>query len=1063
MSCIRMSLALLFCLASMLEPTRCKAQASSKGTISGVIVDAAGAVIPDAHVKATNIATNFSRETTTDSSGIFSILSVDPGTYRVEASAPGFSSSVIQTVGVAVQSIAEVKIELRPGDVTESVLISSEQEVLKTQDTSVSGLVSNQQISLLPTQTRNFADLMRLQPGVQDPQMANPEFGASGAGGFANGQRLDTNTFTLDGSNLNDPGFPGNAISTQRPVPLEAIKEFRVQLASAEAAYGTSSGAQVAMSTKSGGNDLHGSLFYYVRNDVFDARDPLSRRSQASPLKQHQYGFSVSGPVVKDKTFYFGTYEGYNQNRGLVIGGTVPTEALYSQIPNDAAHGFLSSVLRASYRVLPDVFVPGALTGIATFEPTQESRAHTFLVRVDHTITPKDRIYGRYYYTDNKGVSIYLFSPSGTTDFLSLKKNQNFLLNYDRILSPKATNSLRASWYSPFTDFPAFGSRPELNQFGINGDDLDEADGLPFMVFPGTGLTLLGQFLILPFDRPQNIWQVNDDVAWQLGKHEMKMGGQYYRVVIGETISNNLRPQIVFVGLNALRTGTYNSLQQNFPVAPATFRRDYTNTNYAAYISDTFRVNQKLTLNLGLRWDYFGVPSEKNGFLHNVYEADASGNPIADKSPANFRNLTVAQAGDCSGCLNFFKQRFLLFQPRFGLSFKVFEKTVVRAGYSYMYNPFYYEQFNPVRFNSPETISTNLFNQPFGITPSLANISPIQNIYGVDPGLRPSSAQSWNFTVQQEITTNSTFTVAYVGTRSSHLTQLLTPNLGANVPQARRQNQDFAIVDFLTDSGFSNYHALQTEYLQRLSGGFSIQANYTFSKALDNSSIAHTVFGRDRIVPLDSFNPRLDYARSDFDLPHVFRVNFYYDLPIGSHGWKPSNKFLSSLLSNWHLSGITSLQSGHPFSILSGIDSNGDGNVNDRAVFLQGTPNDLIISQGVQYLSPRVPCPAGVTAGAVCTESGVIMHSNYALGAPSGRNIVNGPKFFGVDLTVGRDFKITESTRLQFRAEFYNALNHPNFRSPYPGPNQISSGSFGRSLTTRSNPREIQFALRYEF
>ncbi|MBI3949846.1 MAG: TonB-dependent receptor [Acidobacteria bacterium] len=668
------------------------------------------------------------------------------------------------------------------------------------------------------------------------------------------------------------------------------------------------------------------------------------------------------------------------------------------------------------------------------------------------------------YYTNNVGASIYRFSPSGTSDFESIKINQNIVVGYDKIFSPTATNTVRVSYYDPFTDFPPFGSRPELNQFGINGDDFDAPDGLPLMVFVGTGMTILGQFAIFPFDRPQDIWQIDDDFAWHWGKHELKMGGQYYHVRIGELISDNIRGTEVFLGFDGLRSGNYLSLQQNIPVSPSTFRRDYSHTNYTLYATDGFRVSNKLNLNLGLRWDYFGVPSERDGFLHNVYQADSSGNPIEDKKIADFQHLTVAQAGNCKGCLNLFRKTFTNFQPRIGIAYRPLAKIVVRIGYSLLFNPFYYEQFNPVRFNRPETISTNLFRQPFGTKPSPVNASPVQNVYSLDPGLRPSYTQSWNLSIQREITSDSSFTVAYVGTRGIHLTQLITPNLGANVAQNVRPNQGFAVVDLLTDSSFSNYHGLQVEFLRRFTGGLMLQTNYTFSKVLDTASIAHRVFGRDRLVPLDSFSTRSDYARADFDLPHVFRVNYYYELPFGSkRQWQVSNSVLSHLISDWHISGILSAQSGHPFPILSGIDSNRDGNVNDRAVFLQGSPRDLIINRGSQYLSPKVPCPSGTPQGAACTENGVIMHSNYQFGSSSGRNVVSGPKFFGFDVVLGRDFLVTEHARLQFRSEFYNVLNHPNFFAPYPGPNQISSGVFGRSLNTRSNPREIQFALRFEF
>lgn len=1065
-------------------PTSSFGQASTKGTITGTVTDPTGAVIPGAEITISNIETGFTRTITTDQSGNYTAISLDPGSYRVEVLVQGFQRAIRAEIRLAVQATAHADFELQIGQVSEEVVVEGREEILQTTQTSVAGLVTDQQILRLPTLTRRFTDLMRTQMGVVDPEMVNPEFGASGAGGFANGQRIDTNTFTLDGSNLNDPGFPGNAISTTRPIPLEAIKEYAVQLSNPDATFGTSSGAQVAMTTKSGTNDFHGSLFYSHRNNVFNAADFFNPSGEASPLKTHQFGFSIGGPIVEDKTFFFGTYEGFREGRGLVIGGNVPSEALLVQVPDDAAHGFLQSVMRVSYLKTPDVVPAGACappftglsaagcTGRGTFTPTSDFVADTFLIRIDHQFSPNDRLYGRYYYTKNEGPSRYLFSPSGTSDFFSIKRNYNFLVSYDHIFSPTAANTFRASFYRPVTRFPPFGSRPELNQFGINGDDFHAADSLPFIIFAGTGMSLLGQFPIFPFARPQYEVQVNDDFTLVRGAHQLRFGIERYQIHLNETISNNLRPFLLFIGFGnpffpvGVTDGNSLSLEQNIPVDPDNFQRGYRQINWGLYITDTHRVTNKVTFNYGLRWEYYGIPHERNGALHNLYQADSSGSPIPDVRITDFTNVVLAQAGDCSGCLNFFKKTYTNFQPRFGIAYQVLPKTVVRAGYSLIFNPWYYEQFNSVRFNAPETVSVLLNFQPFGTTATLASAVGAQNAYGVDPGFTPAYTQSWSLFIQQGITADSSFKIGYVGNKGTKLSQLLTPNFGAS-PSTPRPNSNFAIIDLMTTTGLSTYHGLQTEFLHRFSKGLIFQVNYTWAKSLDNASISHTVFGRDRIVPQNSFAPRDNYGPSDFDISHLLRGNWFYELPFGEG--KPwagsSNKVARTLLSGWNISGIFTVQTGHPFNILSGIDSNGDGNNNDRAVFLSGTVDQLLASGGdpAQYLSATVACPAGQPAGAVCTQSGVVLGGDYSLGAPIGRNSVEGPSMANFDLVLGKTTQLTETVRMEFKAEFYNAFNITNFQPPDPGPNQITSPTFGRILLTRTRPRELQFSLRFEF
>jgi len=526
---------------------------------------------------------------------------------------------------------------------------------------------------------------------------------------------------------------------------------------------------------------------------------------------------------------------------------------------------------------------------------------------------------------------------------------------------------------------------------------------------------------------------------------------------------------VVFLGFTgtpwALDTGTYLSAQQNIPIEPDSFLRGYKQTNYSWYVSDVYRATRKLTFNLGLRWEYFGIPSERYGYLHNVYQADASGNPIEDAPITDVTNIVVAQAGDCSGCLRLFKRTLTNFQPRIGLAYELLPKTVLRAGYALMFNPPYFEEFNNVRLNPPETASSTLFGQPFGtFPPPVFGVG--QNLTAVDPSFSPSYTQSWSLTLQQQVTTDSSLSVRYVGARGLDLAQILSPNRGANTPSPLRPNPNYGVIDYLSTASFSNYHGMEVEFLHRFTRGLYLQANYTWAKSLDTASISHIVFGRAPIVSTNDASTGSDYGRSVFDVNHVFRVNLNYELPFGrGKPWGTTdNAFLNHLISGWVVSGIVTATSGFPFSILSGVDSNGDGEINDRAVFLSGSYNDLLNPDrnqpaNSQWLSP-LTC-AGTPL--ICTSAtGVQLTGDYSLGAPSGRDILSGPRTLNFDLTVGKRFPITEKVNLGFRAEFYNAFNITNYQIPY-GTTTIGAQNFGQILTTSLPAREIQFSLRLDF
>lgn len=1036
----------------------CHGQASVTGQVAGVVEDPSGAVIPGAQITLRSHTTNAVRQTTTSGSGNYTFALVEPGRYQVRCEKQGFKTAIRREITVQTQSTAQVDFVLELGAMVTTVVADAREEVLQTRDATVSELVDTTKIEELPNPSRYFARFTELQPGVVQEGTPSTKYGGTGVGGFVNGMRLDNNTVTLDGASLDDPTFPGDGSGDTVHIPLDGVQEMRIVLSNGGPLVGTSTGGQINVTSRTGTNELHGSAFEYFRNEALNARDFFA--PEKTPFRQHIYGFSLGAPIVKDKHFVYGTYERYQRDIDVTITNFRPTPLLLSQIPGGPVFGFLREALDAAYPPATPGFDPTQLLAEFTTTLPRILRDHIFLIRTDHQLTENDKLFFRAFFVDSF-IDASGFSrdfPTDTSGFLLTPRNTNFVGGYTKIINPRQVNEFRASIFRLRNNLFGKPTPPALVDLGFNPDSTGPG-GFPFFIPAGTGLPLLGQIPDFPIDRFQNVYQLSDTYTIQHGAHSIVLGADFYRAIANSTLNTALRPITLFVGFGepfgfgvpGLTSGLFLLQQQNFFINPERAVRGLRRTDWAFYVGDTWRIHPRVTLDLGLRYEYFGRVGDDNPeLMNNLYQADSSGNPIPNVPISDITQVALHQVGGDGG-FPMHRRNANNWGPRLGIAFRVLDNTVIRAGYSIFYSKPYFEQFNKNRFNPPFVVSTTIFFQPFGSAGDPLTNGDIPNVTGVSPGWKTPSVQNYNLTIEHEITPDMTVSAAYVGSVGRHLSILRNPNLG-DAPAGPRPNPNFGIIDLLDSVGVSSYNSLQLQVAQRLRNGLSFQVNYTFAKSLDIRSLAHATLGRDEVVPSDDSNLRLDYGRSDFDITHSFKTNFHYELPLGpGKPWGSSwSGITRHLFADWAVSAIGNIRSGFPFSVYSDQDLNGDGIVQDRAPII-GDAQDIVINQDLQYLDPNA--------------IGTVILNDPSL-PPSGRNIFSGPGFHVWDLAIAKKFNLSERALLDFRTELLNAFNHPNFQAmTLTEGNSVAAGGggFGRIIRTAADARIIQFSLRLSF
>ena len=1113
--------------------------AQTFGSLTGDVKDASGAVVAGAAITVRNTATNGVRNATTNEDGVYSIPALVPGLYEVKAEKSGFKSASRANVELQVQQAARVDFNLDIGQVSEVVEVSSRLPLLSTEDATVGSVIEQKRITELPLNGRNFFSLVGLSPNVnigfnQAAQAAGRQGGTRSELTISiAGARSAWSNYTLDGITNTDINFNLYIVLPS----VEALQEFKVQTGIYPAEFGRGAG-QINVSTKGGSNQYHGALFEFLRNDKLDARpyffkDPESPTQTAplkAPYRQNQYGGTLSGPIVipklfngKDRIFFMANYEGFKSRRSVPSFFTTMTPEMRAgdfsaftgalqdpntrvRTPNASGSGFtVTSTPFAGNRIPASRINPGAKYLIDNFAPLPNlpqtglpNRNHQwtaktpvdkdqFTGRIDFNENANSQWFGRYSWTDELTITPGV-QKNGTG--LYTRAGQ-WVLSNTRVLSSSKVNEFRFGYNTLFNnisqELAAVENVNERLNTPIKVTD-PNSWGVPNISLAGSTLSSFGNDANGPFTIDNKIYQAVNNFSWIIGKHSLRMGGEYrynqFLQIGNEFARGRFTHNGSFTGNGNTLAGGYNGADlllgapSVIEAAVALARGDFRNSEIAFYLDDTYKLSRKLTLSLGLRYelaqpllDKFGLqpnfqlrqplPSVANVAdpnLHPVFVRTGTGDFYEDLAFRFTGPVQLARDGRLGNRLITTDRNN--FAPRLGIAYSPSAKWSIRTGGGVFFaqeskNSIFDMsraaggRANPViDLQAVPTLSySNYINTaqlPVRFAPGLT--------WGADNNLRTTYSLQYLLNVQRTLSESSVLEVGYTGNVSRRINYLINANAplpGITPFDAREPYPEWHGIQFLNGDGIGNYNAFSAKLTQRLTSRMTAMFSYTWSKALDeNSAIRGT--GSDFTL----MNPRCrscDYSYAGFDVPQRLVVSLLYNLPFGKGQRLLNNSALAdAVVGGWQLSTITNIQSGTPINPES-WDSAGMG---------AGFPhsNRLNCVSGVNPVA-STPHPDRYFVREAFTNVTAGQFGNCA------RNALRAPSNWNVDFSAMKDFKIHEAHTLQFRMEMFNAPNHPAWGRPsasWGTQGAAPNAAFGRIRST-SQLRQIQFALKYSF
>ncbi|MBY0508167.1 MAG: TonB-dependent receptor [Bryobacteraceae bacterium] len=1046
--------------------------------ITGIVTDSSGAVIANAPVTVSSLSTGIARPVSTGSDGAYLVTNLVVGNYAVVVAATGFKRFEQRPVRLEVDQTVRVDVTLQTGDTKESITVEGGQTLVNTETSALGQIVDNKTIIQMPISGRNFLALATLVPGATAGAPGNDVVRSrqEGVTLSVNGQRVEHNNYMLDGVDNNATLF-GNAVIVPS---LDAVQEFKVQTSSYSAEYGRAAGAVVNVALKNGSNQLHGTLFEFLRNDKLDANGFFANyfRNLRQPLRQNAFGASVGGPAIRNKLFWFGNYEGF-QGRYINVGpALLPTSAqragdfsglpaVYDPLqltPEGARVPFANNQIPAARIAAPAarlvaLYPQPNVTGDPTrnfqtsfSNPSTRHQAHG---RGDWQISPHDALMGRYSWTDREDVASNINYNGQTTG----NKHKGGVVAYTKTLTPMALNEIRygLTLYR-FSLIPDGIGRDFTTELGLPSF-ATSADLKRFPTVNVTNFAGFGGNDAIPLFRDENVNQLIDQFTWIRGRHALKAGGDWRKYG-----NRNFQPQTSagFYVFNGSFTGergrTYaNGLadlllglpQQQRILNPAGFDAGrLRNQKLSLYLQDDWSVHPRLTLNLGVRWERDGAWTEVNN-RWSIF--DYSAGTVAYAKDAK---LDVDLRYPISRWRNNELRRAINnVAPRLGLAWRPFggNRTVLRAAYGVFWaqpiaNVQLQQTLNPpFLLRTDVTSGTTTPELRFGVFPS---VNPSSLVPAIPPiaTMSPDSylngyTQQWNFGVERAIGSAMVARGSYVGSKGTHLERrqegnpALPPGPGA-IQTRRRFPLIAGIVDQTSNSN-STYHALQLSFERRLQRGLQLTTNYTWSKSLDDTSAWTGLTGQESAFGQDPSRLFLDKGLSGFNVAHRFTSTVLYELP-----WRFGNKWAQGVLGGWQTSAITVVQSGFPLSIT--------------------TQGDLA-NAGTRLVRANVNGPWELSGGVRNIDQ---WFSRGAFSAPpsftfgtAARNLVTAPGLVNIDLTAMKTLRIIEGHTLQIRGEFYNAPNH--FNPGAPG-SLFASPAFG-IIRGAAQARNVQIALKYIF
>jgi hypothetical protein len=1057
----------LFLVLGLFPATNALAQLASQTALVGTVTDSGGAVLPGAMVVAVNVGTKDTYEAVTNTEGYYSIQFVRPGKYDVVVTAPGFQTFKTTGVDVASNQVVRTNAVMQVGGVTESVNVEASAQVLDTDRATVSETIGERAIVDLPSSGRNVWNLANTTPGV----LAAPgtDIGLSFRGA---GQREIQNSLSLDGINASSNLL---AATSMRPI-ADAVTEIQVQTGSTSAEYGSYLGVHINVVTKSGTNTLHGSLFEFYQGDELDERGYFENRANPkNPRTRNQFGFQLNGPVVipklydgRNRTFFMGAYEGVRAESLSTPFNSVPTplmrqgnfSELSTQIrmpgtgpgtPNPAqffpGNVIPPSMLSPIALKLLEFYPAPNLAGVTTNLQAQSANTDNvdqLLTRGDQNLGNKVRLSVRYNWHDSYNSNIGAIPIQGITQ---PRVNHNTLFSYTHTLKPNLHNDFRIGYHRIDFDtlnhfavntIPTAGA--DLGIPGFDGDTRFSNPGLPSINITDYASLGAGGTNWYQFD---TTFQVSNVLAYNRGSHNVRTGFDLRRMATGRRAANDPRGRFDFTGvMTGVAMADFMLGLPRTVVNPTDQLQGHVGGwRNGFFVNDVWQVSRDFTLSLGLRYELNTPVQTYEGFA-SMLDADFE---------------TLIPASHPAKGFKFHEPNKKDIAPRLGATYRLGEKTVVRAGFGIYYNPNQMNSFTFLTNNPPLAAVSTFTSDP--ANPTLSFASPLgvvgpavaPNVISPTRDLPNARKDQWSFDIQRELWRGTALDVQYVGSHTRNLDRSFfnnTPQPGQGPVDPRRPSQRYRERRIISNDLIADYDAVSLILRKRMSHGLQADAHYTWSKTRDMGT--HSNGGGQT---MDNYDIWRDYGPANWDTPHRFVASYIYELPFLKSSSRPILKYV---VAGWQIGGVTTLQSGTPINVTMAGDRANIG-INN-----QQRPN--LIGPG-----PKLNCePNSAGATDVARRQLINCFDRSAFELPAlftfgnaPRNVLRGPKFVSTDLSLMKSFPLGSGADFQFRAEIFNIFNTVNYSNP--NGTFTDTANFGRITGTAGNMRQVQLGGKLLF